>query len=237
MGILGITNRTEDWKTAMTFAPFFECDSARTRLANRLLEPLGEDHEVQQGTAKIELFWYGMRDSVHKLGKKSEVSTYQCFADRYNCQFHDLRELIEEAQEAQDLRLTLHKSWNYKPDGKEKSLYNNLCNTEIDIVLETSKHLFAGEAKHESDLGTNGELVLVHQLIRQYVMARILVDWREFHGWHRKDVIPFVVADKEASLKTKHQVKFMVSQGWLKEENVLSWDCIDEIAKSASADN
>ena len=182
MGILGITNRTEDWKTAMTFAPFFKCDSAHTRLANRLLEPLGEYDGVKLGNAKIELFWYGMRDSVHKSGMKSEASTYQYFADHYNCRFYDLPELIEEAQDAQNLRLTLPKSWNYKPDGKEKSLYNNLYNTEIDIVLETPKHLFIGEAKHESDLGTKGERVLVHQLIRQYVMTRILVDWRE-SGW------------------------------------------------------
>ena len=58
MGILGITNRTENWKTAESFAPFFECDSARTRLAKRLLEPLGKSHEVQPRTVKIELFWW-----------------------------------------------------------------------------------------------------------------------------------------------------------------------------------
>ena len=142
MGILGITNRTEDWKTAMTFAPLFKCDSARTRLANRLLEPLGENHEVQPGTAKIELFWYGMRDYVHELSKEP---TYQDFADRYNYRFHNLRDLITGAE---DLSLTLPNTWNYKPEGHEKSLFNNLRNTEIDIVLETPRHLFIGEAKH-----------------------------------------------------------------------------------------
>lgn len=233
MGILGITNRTEDWKTAMTFAPLFKCDSARTRLANRLLEPLGENHEVQPGTAKIELFWYGMRDYVHELSKENKEPTYQDFADRYNYRFHNLRDLITGAE---DLSLTLPNTWNYKPEGHEKSLFNNLRNTEIDIVLETPRHLFIGEAKHKSDLGTNGKLILVHQLIRQYVMARILVDYRESDGFPTKEVIPFIIANKHANLKNKHQVRFMRDrQCWLNKKNILSWDCVREIAKREAA--
>ena len=67
MGILGIPNRTENWKTARTFAPFFKSCSARAALAKRLLEPLGES---QEGTVEIELFWYGIRDYIDLLGKK-----------------------------------------------------------------------------------------------------------------------------------------------------------------------
>ena len=236
MGILCITNRTEDWKTAMTFAPFFECDSVRTRFANRLLEPLGEYHEVKLRNAKIELFWYGMRDYVHNEEDKDVATLSTVFTERYaNCGFRDLGERIVGAE---GLSLSLpDKSLNYTPEGNEESLYYNLCNTEIDIVLETPKYLFIGEAKHESDLGTNGTLVLVHQLIRQYVMAKILVDLRESDGYIRKEVIPFIVGDKTKNLNRKHQVRFMIDQGWLKKENVLSWDCIKEIAKSASADS
>ena len=232
MGILGIKNRTEDWKTAMTFAPFFKSDSARTRLANWLLKPLGENHEVQPGTVKIELFWYGMRDYVHNEEDKDFATLSTVFTERYdNCGFRDLGKRIEGAK---GLSLSLpKKSLNYKPEGNETNLYNNLCNTEIDIVLETSKYLFIGEAKHESDLGTNGELVLVHQLIRQYVMAKILVDLRESDGCPGKEVIPFIVADKESNIKDKHQVRFMRDhECWLNEKNILSWDCIRKIAES-----
>ena len=43
----------------------------------------------------------------------------------------------------------------------------------IDIVLETTDRLFIGEAKLESTLGSDSDHVLVHQLIRQYVMAHL----------------------------------------------------------------
>ena len=53
----------------------------------------------------------------------------------------------------------------------------------------------------------------------------------------RLKVIPFVVGDLEnlASTKNTVQVKFMVEQGrmkdgWLKEENVLSWERIKRLS-------
>lgn len=79
----------------------------------------------------------------------------------------------------------------------------------------------------------NSDLVLVHQLIRQYVMASILVaclksDSRE----HDKEIIPFVVGDKDKipNLKNTTQVTFMAEQQWLNKDNVLSWDEIDQLA-------
>ena len=106
-------------------------------------------------------------------------------------------------------------------------LVENLSNTEIDIVLETSTHLFIGEAKHESQLGTNSNLVLVHQLIRQYVMAKVILD---LQGKCRK-VTPFLVGDSKKldSHRNTVQVKFMVAQEWLRLENVLSWDRIRQL--------
>ena len=83
----------------------------------------------------------------------------------------------------------------------------------------------------------------MHQLVRQYVMATILTDtFAQANGFCPKKVIPFVVGD---NLMRFDQVKFMIDQRkqgrhpgeWLKEENVLSWNCIDKIAKSAPADN
>ena len=90
------------------------------------------------------------------------------------------------------------------------NLGNNLVNTEIDIVLQSPNHLFIGEAKHEMTFGANGRLVLVHQLIRQYVMAKILMDRLESDGLAKKNVIPFVVGDDVGSLKKGRQVEFMV---------------------------
>ena len=57
MGILGITNRTEDWKTARSFAPFFTDDcrshpTCQSAYSNRL-----ERLTRFKGHCKIELFW------------------------------------------------------------------------------------------------------------------------------------------------------------------------------------
>ena len=101
-------------------------------------------------------------------------------------------------------------------------LFNNLLGTEVDIAIEDTQHLYLGEAKYVMDFGTNGKLVLVHQLVRQYVMANILV---ELSGHStRKQVVPFVVGDDVEHLKKTDQVRFMMSQGWLQERNILSWD-------------
>ena len=107
---------------------------------------------------------------------------------------------------------------------RKRDFVNNLSNTEVDVVLETPNQLFIGEAKHEMSFGANGKLVLVHQLIRQYVMATILVEISNDRP--RKRVIPFVVGDRVERLNKTSQVRFMISQGWLGEKNVLAWEDI-----------
>ena len=108
---------------------------------------------------------------------------------------------------------------------------DNLINTEIDIVIQTPSRLFIGEAKHEMSFGANADLVLAHQLIRQYVMAKLLLDRLESD----KEVIPFVVGDSKKRLMDVEQVKFMIEQGkanrepGLKEENILCWDDIEKL--------
>ena len=114
-----------------------------------------------------------------------------------------------------------------------KTFCNNLRNTEIDIVLESPKHLFIGEAKYESTFGTKSDYVLVHQLIRQYVTARILLNLPQRDKTHSgKSIVPFLVvdADKIDSVKNMAQVKFMMNQKWLKEKNILTWDQIALLA-------
>ena len=238
MGILGIRNRTENWKTAHSFAPFFECDSARTSLAKRLLDPLGKAHEVQSGTVKIELFWKGVRDYL-QMKERSVGELFDLVADIYlaNSEFRNLREEIIEfsgLSAVNDCNYDACNKYRTRLSGQvSDKLSNNLFNTEIDIVLQTPKHLFIGEAKYEEDsFETKGEHVLVHQLIREYVVATILVD---LIGCD-KQIVPFVVgaSGNLEKMKKRRQVKFMECKGWLNEKNILSWDCIEKLASSGA---
>ena len=66
MGILGIKNRTEDWKTARHFCGLD--DDAKTMLVTALGEPNG----ITAPDIQIELFWKGIRDYLHKSGTRNE---------------------------------------------------------------------------------------------------------------------------------------------------------------------
>lgn len=215
-GILGIENRTENWKTAQLIQGL--CDPGKVALARRLGEPDG----TQADDIRIELFWYGVRDGRPDLDGGSAEVYNQCFAN--------LRQDIRDFRTPQNRGMTLQ-DHNYVVSQETKArFFRNLQNTEIDIVLETPERLFVGEAKHESGLGRDGKLVLVHQLIRQYVTVTILLDLL----CKKKKVVPFVVAnaDKLESVKKTAQVNFMVCQGWLKSDNVLSWCKIDAIKRA-----
>ncbi len=221
MSILGIENRTENWKTAESFCELSE--NGRVSLVRRLCGA-----EVPASEIKLELFWYGMRDYVYEHGGVEEES-----AASYRRTFSDLRGRIASFEQTDGTRILKFdplKSSNYSTKSEYRSkLYSNLTHTEIDIVLETSDYLFIGEAKDESDLGTGGENVLVHQLIREYVMARILVDLTN----REKKIVPFVVVNESKldNIKNTCQVRFMADRdrGWLKERNVLSWNCIKQL--------
>ncbi len=67
---------------------------------------------------------------------------------------------------------------------------------------------------------------MVHQLIRQYVMATMLID----KLCEDKKAIPFVVGPNAQKLIRHQQVKFMIHQGWLNPDNVLSWVDIEKLA-------
>ena len=209
-GILGIVNRTENWKTAQLLRGL--SDGGKVALARRLGEPDATPAEH----VKIELFWRGVRDWVHCHG----APDLEEVAAIYNRKFANLRQRISDFNAPPFHALKNH---NYVVSHEtQKDMYNNLRNTEIDIVLETPKHLFIGEAKHESRFGGAGKLILVHQLVRQYVTATILL---ALVG-EDKCVVPFVVAnaDELGSVNNTAQVNFMVDdRRWLKRENVLPW--------------
>lgn len=225
-GILGIKNRTENWKTARYFAPFFEDESARLQLAKRL----GASDDTEEKDVQIELFWKGMRDHLHQLreGKGRNTDYFPALVSLYKDHFHDLYDKIKTFSSG-DLSFNEPQGRNYNTSHKnfEIALGNNLVSTEIDIVLNAKGQLFIGEAKDEARLDGSGDLVLVHQLIRQYVMATILTGHRKCN----REVVPFVVR-KESDGREPLQVQFMKKKGWLPERNVLSWE---EIAKLARA--
>ncbi len=233
MAILGIKNRTENWKTTVYFSPFMSCGSARAALAQRL----GEPENTPGKDIRIELFWKGVRDYLKQNALNSR-DMFDDFAQSYRDRFDDLREEISSFDGFKDL-----KGWNYDASTKyptrveraaaSDKLSDNLENTEIDIILQTPDRLFIGEAKDEGSLGTESDYVLVHQLIRQYVTASILVEL--LHS--DKIVVPFVVgrSDKIAGLRSTRQVAFMLSKKWLKSQNVLSWDELATLAKPAGS--
>ena len=112
---------------------------------------------------------------------------------------------------------------NYQIDtaSQKEKLGRTLFHTEIDIVLESPHHLFIGEAKQVMSFHGDSTLILTHQLIRQYVMARILLD---LCGQESKKLVPFVVGENAKSLQKTAQVQFMLKQGWMRKENILKWD-------------
>ena len=181
----------------------------------KFAEVLGATPAFPSAAVRIELFWKGIRDYRHREGI-SRKDLERKVVEAYDRNFSNLREDVLGFQEFAELE-----GGHYVSDGEraESRLTNNLLGTEIDVVLETPKHLFIGEVKHESTFGADGKLVLVHQLIRQYVTATILL---QIAGEH-KEVIPFVVGDSTDYLKKTSQVRFMISQGWLSQANVLDW--------------
>lgn len=166
-GILDICNRTENWKTARYFAPYFG------QGANRLAERLNGD--PIESNVRLELYWKGLRDFLTKEEDKEKWKIE--IADRYRNSelFGNLKERVSGFRVSGRSGFRKLRPGNYDPSNSE-GIYRNLYNTEIDIVLESRHSLFIGEAKGEMSLGADGRRVLVHQLIRQYVMANFLVD-------------------------------------------------------------
>ena len=235
MSILGIRNRTENWKTVENFYPLSE--NAKVKLVQRLLKPYPYAQAVAPASVEVELFWTGVRDY------KKNISATEC-KDVYQSLFGGLRGEIEafiaEARFARRRPLNDLKDWNYRVSDdifapgrngtktpSSEALKSNLRSTEIDIVLETPSHLFIGEAKDVSRLDAKSSYVLVHQLIRQYVLAKMLLT---ILGKHR-EIVQFVVGTKVENLKKNEQVLFVEKQGWLKENNILSWDCVKAITE------
>ena len=211
--VLGIKNRTENWRTARCLRPFF--DDRAVSIAQRLGEPQGTP------TAKVslELYWKGVRDWC--AGRNKQQREEQLVGSSRKL-FPDLRQRIEGYGHFRDLS---DGNYEISSDTYRSRLVTNLVNTEIDIVLESPGRLYIGEAKSESNFHADGKLVLVHQLVRQYVMASVLVDVLRCS----REIVPFVVVDRTRG-SWPHQVQFMIAQRWMSEDNCLTWDDLQAMA-------
>ena len=214
MAILGITNRTENWKTAASFGPLL--GSSSVHLARRLLADDKERNRLRPGDVRLELFWRPIRDWRYQE-KLSRQAAEEQLVQSYKTHFSELGDDIAAFP---GLRTP---SGSYA--ASDERLASNLLNTEIDIVLESPKHLFIGEAKHEMRFDARGSLVLTHQLVREYVTARVLLDLLEIE----KQVVPFVVGNTTAELKRQEQVRFMKERYGMRPENVLEWSDIEAL--------
>ena len=67
MGILGIHNRTENWKTATHFSPLL------SEKSHRLVQLLGDLPRFQTGEVRLELYWKGIRDRLYQDGVKKSL--------------------------------------------------------------------------------------------------------------------------------------------------------------------
>ena len=217
MIVASIKNRTENWKTAKTFVPL------KNSGLYRLARILGEEEAAPQDQIRMQLFWKGMRDHRHQ---DREPYSEEGIAERFNRLFPNLRDDVAGHVDRNGRKFEILKPDNYLADTEDrrKRLLSNLLHTEIDIVAESKTRLFIGEAKNEMGLDANRELILVHQLIRQYVMAKILL---EILGCC-KNIVPFVVVGTKRNL----QVDFLIrNKDWLKESNVLEWKSIRNLRK------
>lgn len=227
MGILGIVNRTENWKTVEHF--YGLSDDAKACLVRRIAGTEGFDSD----NIEIQLFWYGFRDYIAMCEDNGNTPpTREQVAKAYDNLFESLQKDVKEFQsEKYPYRFPGLKPDNYDASKEnEQKLFDNLRHSEVDIVIQSGDLILLGEAKDESPFGADSRHVLVHQLIRQRVMTKILIDVCGVD----KEIRHFVVGDckKVDSIKNTLQVKFMIDQGWLDPKNVLSWNDIRTLTKS-----
>ena len=224
MNILGIDNRTENWRTAQVF-----CTLSDQQIL-RLVKKLGGEQGLSPAQVHLELFWKGMRDYLEQTKKRKNdsiitLSNTQIVTDSYRRLFPDLRTRIIDSGLFRKLE-----AGNYDVSTQERKhrLITNLISTEIDIVLESPEYVFIGEAKHKEDFGENPRDVLMNQFIREYVMAKMLVDCLRSD----KEVIPFVVVTNKALRKHgRIQTEFAISQDWMSKDSVLTWDDVEKLAE------
>ncbi|REL27514.1 hypothetical protein DXX93_13735 [Thalassotalea euphylliae] len=224
MSIFNINNRSESWRISRQF--ILGGYGLSNKLANKVVSNVGQE---LSGEVELELFWTGFRDYCHSqsitLENKSLLNEVGIAFEK---NFSTLFEQVESFNKRNTVKLRIDSSkHNYRLNNQSLcKLVKNLYHTEIDIVISTGNSLLVGEVKSEVSFNANSEYVLVHQLIRQYVMATILVHLLNINGQNITQITPFVIAEKNVSRSA--QVRFMIDSGWLHQSNIFDWSVLEE---------
>ncbi|WP_413701091.1 hypothetical protein ACLKMH_04955 [Psychromonas sp. KJ10-10] len=217
--MLGIKNRSESWRMSKLFI-----DNGGIKLANKLANRiLGNAGYCSDSLIEYELFWTGFRDFCNEAKHKR---TDKAFIDEvvsiYNENFEKLDEEIEKYNKSGKTKLRINEGKykeNYQINETSKGVFiNNLFSTEIDLVIKAGKYILIGEFKDTQSFNAKSDYVLVHQLVRQYVMSRVLMD---LIGKNDYIIIPFVVTER--NVNNNSQIQLMQDLKWLIPENILSW--------------
>ena len=237
IGILGIPNRTENWKTAKTFAPLITLNKQHQLAALVVGNATRERHSFRPDEVCIELYWKGFRDYCKLRGLTSKDTNFiEKTASMYRRLFPHLRDRLEQYNSQAGTNepiLNLSEAHNYicgKDSQSSKKLFYNLLNTEIDVVLSAPGFLLIGEAKDEQVFNANSRHVLPHQLLRQYVMASIVASMIEEERKLKMTirVIPFVIGN---NLDKFAQVRVLKYLHFLGPENVISWERLSRLTQ------
>ncbi|NLW91363.1 MAG: hypothetical protein GXY34_07155 [Syntrophomonadaceae bacterium] len=218
MDILGIRNRTENWKTAQTFLKLMYEGKLNSFLGLLVKDIISEDE------IKMELFWKGVRDYRYQEGISLDFK--ERFTEAYIEHFGDLKSRLRDKTVKRVYGLT---DKNYDTTYiNDSNFLTNIQNQEIDIVLETDHHFFIGEAKYEvNNFNYNSQCFLSHQLLRQYITTKILLHDKKIN----KEIIQFVVCDGSIveNMKNNYQVRFLKKYYDFDTERIVSWDAIAKL--------
>ncbi|WP_420065100.1 hypothetical protein [Pectobacterium colocasium] len=216
--ILGIKNRTENWTTVNNLF-----DLKNKKLISYLMRNNDDESEpFDDGVqARLELFWYGYRDYLFDNSINLNTINTNAIYERFLRLFPDLQGNVLKFQNGNRRCLRVEEAVNYSFQREDAPLrlFQNIRHTEIDIVIETRNKLYIGEVKDSQTFGADGRLFLPHQLLRQYIMARILID----ELGRNLDVVPFIISNSENTRKNG-QIQLMVNLGYLDMKNVFTWE-------------
>lgn len=220
-------NRSESWRIAKSFI-----DYGAKELSEKIAQDVLNNLHIERGSLQLRkpiqysLFWTGLRDycDSNKINRRDRDFIKRVKAI-YLDKFAGLEQQVYEfasnhKDQPVNIRLDRTKQNYIVSDGSEQRFINNLYFTEFDLVIQTGNYLLIGEFKDTQTFGANSKHVLVHQLVRQYVAANILLG---LEGNEHIEVVPFVVADNPQHANKTAQVKLLKHLGWLADGNVFDW--------------
>ncbi|TLX46073.1 hypothetical protein C1E24_14990 [Pseudoalteromonas phenolica] len=194
VGNLLAKNRSESWRIAKSFI-----DYGAEELSEKIAQDVLNSLHIKRGSVQLQkpiqysLFWTGLRDycDSHKINRR-DLDFIKRVKTIYLDKFAGLEQQVYEfaanhKEQSVNIRLDKTKQNYIVNDVSEQRFINNLYFTEFDLVIQTGNYLLIGEFKDTQTFGANSKHVLVHQLIRQYVSANILLG---LEGSEHIEVVP-----------------------------------------------